>query len=161
MKAISVAFLLMIGCGSEGSGPGSQEAAVYIELMTPLIHENRLLADQVLQTAADLHNGETKNEDALERWNKDIIPLANHLFHESAILRTPPEWSEKHGVLIDIWETRSKAYEEIAQAIERGDRAVWERAKTHSGQAKIREESWFNETNKTLSPMSLRLSPYH
>lgn len=148
-------FLLLAGCGEPG--PEAVTAKTYADQLKPLLYENGLLADQIYETAAAIHNEEIDAETVEVRWSSRVAPVAEHIVDQAELVSPPAEWDAKHEDLVAIWTARAEGYRSIADALERGDREAWREGRKKSDDSKIREERWFIEVNRELAPHGISL----
>jgi hypothetical protein len=158
MRLVVLAALIVGPCNT--STPERDAAASYVDMVSPLVHENGLLADRLLDTAAGAYNGSSNADETRRRFEGDIAPIAEHLYHQAELVSPPPDWAQRHHDLVAIWGERAAAYRDLAVALDHGDVAGWTSARTRADQAKINEESWFTSTNAALAPHGLILDQY-
>ena len=138
----------------------SIDNATYVVSLHPLLHENSLLAQRMLETAADVHAEKADGARAAETWRTDIVPLAQHLHDQAGLVNVPGPWVDAHGQLVTIWGSRAEGYALILEGIERGDAQRWKRGRSLADKAKLEEETWFQTTNKRLAPENLSIDQF-
>lgn len=158
MRWWSLGLVLLVGCPQANSG--ANDAALYVAELEPLVRENGLVADTMLHLAADVHDGRADGSVALQRWERDIVPLADHLRDQAAAVQPPPAWAQHHKDLVDIWTTRADAYHDAAEAVQLADAERWKLARQNADAAKLREETWFQEVNKRLADYNISLDQF-
>lgn len=137
-----------------------QDTATYVTQLHPLLQENGLLADKVLEGAADVHDGRASPNTASLVWENEIVPLAGHLHAQAEIVQPPTRWASEHRELVSIWGSRAEGYVLVAEAVNSGDAARWKRGRALADKAKLDEESWFEEVNTRLAPLGIDLDQY-
>ena len=156
-----MALLLSLATTSACLPPPEERAARdYVDALQPLLQENSLLADEVLSTAATLFNGARDTEDVEKRWRENVVPIADHLQHQAAILSPPDDWAKRHDELVKLWDSRAGAYRSLLTSLEDGDREGWEQAREQSDKSKLDEEKWFQQVNVDLDPYKLSVDQF-
>ena len=153
MAQLAALALLCGGCGP--LSPDVQEANRYLKLLQPLVIENSHLAEQVLTLAADAYNEKGDAEALAEAWATNVVPLAEHLHHQTVALPAEGVWNTRQQGLIKIWGDRAQAYRGVSEALVLADRAAWTSSATSASEVQLAEEGWFKETNKALAALSL------
>ena len=128
--------------------------------LQPLLAENGLLAERVLEGASDVHDGRASAATTAMAWEREIAPLARHLHDQARRVDPPGAWASSHQRLVDIWGSRAESYETLAQAVRDGDGARWRRGRALADQAKLDEEAWFSAANERLTPSGISLDQY-
>ncbi len=139
--------------------PERQAAEVYAQSLEPLLQENGLIADTVLGTAAAIYDGRAP-ENLPARWSDEIVPLSEHLYDQSRMLSVPDAWNAEHQLLIAIWKKRAEAYRDLSEATLLGDAKRWTAARKQANDAKLEEETWFNNTNERLGKSDVKIDQY-
>ena len=152
------AVLLLASC--QQMDPAGQATTEYLTRLQPLLQENSLLAERVLLQAAAIYNDATKPEQVATAWSGDIVPIAEHLHHQSSFVAAPDVWAAKHNELVAIWGDRALAYRNIGEAIKLADAEQWKSARELADGVKLREEKWFDTLNEAVAPMGLVVDPY-
>lgn len=132
----------------------------YAQSLEPLLDENGLVADRLLETAAAVYNGTAASTEVKLAWVQDIVPLAEHLRDQAVLVQPPVEYAEDHRQLVEIWSTRADAYREIGDALVSGDLEQWKKGREQADDAKLREEAWFRATNEKLQPHGVSLDQF-
>ncbi len=160
MPIIAVTLLVATGTACEDNSPEAVAARAWAKDIEPLLHENSLLAEQVLEGAAEIYNGQPDAAAATKRWRDNVVPVAQHLQHQAELVEPPPVWAEPHTVLVATWTDRAGAYTDILVALETGDKELWTAGRKRSDSAKLAEEKWFQDTNKALSAYDIALDQF-
>lgn len=151
-------LLTLCACGPS---PEALEASDYVHALQPYLMDNALLARRMLTVASDVFNGGIDGKRLEQRWDTEVVPLAEHLCDQARLLEVQGlEWSARHNVLTNAWCERAEAYRDIAGALRLEDTALWEHAKSQANAAKLDEESWFKDTNGYLSAFGLSLDQF-
>ncbi len=153
MKSLTLLLpLALASCMS----PTARSAPAYVAELAPLLQENGLLAERVLEAAAAAHNGTTDAAALEDAWQHEITPLSEHL-RDHAMLAEPPV---RHADLVDLWSDRAEAYRALTEALADGDLTSWQAARATADQVKLREEEWFKTTNVELASTWVSLDQY-
>lgn len=147
----------LVSCVPKGP---SYETSAYVIALHPLLQENSLLAEKVLETAAGVHADKLDGPGATEAWRSEILPIAEHLHQQAAIVHAPGPWVDAHVQLVEAWGTRAEAYALIAEGVERGDLQRWKRGRSMAVTAQLDEERWFQESNQRLTPKGISLDQF-
>lgn len=153
----TIALLLLAGCQSSAGPP---ESVLYVRQLQPLLAENGLLAERILEGAAQVHDERASAATTAVTWQREIVPLAVHLHDQAQRLDAPQSWATSHQRLVDIWGERAEGYELLSTAIRKGDADAWRRGRAMADQAKLDEESWFAGANDRLGPTGIVLDQY-
>lgn len=148
----------LVACPAADSG--SKDAALYVAELEPLVRENGLVADTMLHLAADVHDARADGPIVRQRWERDVVPLADHLRDQAAAIQPPPAWAQHHKDLVDIWTTRADAYHDAGEAVALADAERWKLARQNADAAKLREETWFQEVNKRLAGHNMSVDQF-
>ena len=149
---------LLAGCPQPGATTGP--AHTYAQSLEPLLDENGLVAERLLETAAEVYNGKAASAEVKLAWAQDVVPLAEHLRDQAVLVQPPVEYADDHKQLVEIWSTRADAYREIADALRSGDMDQWKKGREQADDAKLREEAWFRATNEKLSAHGVALDQF-
>jgi hypothetical protein len=158
LRASVLAVVFLFACTPTNSG--ANDAALYVAELEPLVRENGLVADAMLHLAADVHDGRADGSLARERWDRDIVPLADHLRDQAAAVQPPAAWAQHHKDLVDIWTYRADAYHDASEAVTLADAERWKLARQRADAAKLREETWFQEVNKRLADYDMAVDQF-
>lgn len=150
-------LLTVTGCTREASDP---DARLYVRQLQPLLAENALLSQRMLEAAGQVHDGRANASTASVAWEREIAPLAEHLHDQASRLDAPPTWSSRHERLVGVWGMRAKAYRDVTIAVRKGDRSLWRKAGASADQAKLDEEAWFDDANAALASEGIELDQY-
>lgn len=150
--------LVLSGCTQ--LDPATTATTDYLTRLQPLLQENSLLAERVLFQAAGLYNDATKPSQVAQAWTVEIVPLAEHLHHQSTFVSAPEPWSARHAELVEIWGERAEAYRNLSEAIRLGDAPLWNDSRKKADSVKLAEEDWFNNLNRAVGPLGLVVDPY-
>jgi hypothetical protein len=153
-------WLLVAGLAACTARPIPADTATYVQQLHPLLHENGLLADTVLEAATDVHNGRATPTTATQAWQQEVVPLASHLHRQAELVLAPPSWVDAHEELVAIWGARARGYVLVSEAVNSGDELRWKRGRTLADKAKLDEEAWFKQVNSRLQPLGLDLDQY-
>jgi hypothetical protein len=160
IRLLLITATLGAGCGHRAAPP---DDAFYVGQLIPVLADNGLLADRMLHAAADLSEG-SKSQAAgprvAERWRDEIVPLAHHVHDQAALLQPPEPWVDRHSSLVAIWAARAQGYQLVLDGVSFADEARFKRGRALADQAKLDEESWFQDANTALQPSSLALDQY-
>ncbi|MBX2803653.1 MAG: hypothetical protein KTR31_38610 [Myxococcales bacterium] len=140
--------------------PAARSTTEYLTKLQPLLQENSLLAERVLFQASAVYNGATRPDEVSDAWTTDIVPVAEHLHHQSTFVAAPAEWSATHANLVAIWGERANAYRSISEGLRTADQETWDSGRKLAETVKIREEEWFDMVNNTVAPMGFMLDAY-
>jgi hypothetical protein len=156
LKSLAGLAALAISCAGCGPlSPDVQEANRYLKQLQPLLIENSHLASQVLNLAADSYNEKGDAESLAESWATQVVPLAEHLHHQTAALPAEGAWSMRQTDLVEIWGNRAQAYRGLSESLAVADRAAWTTSVAKANAVQLDEEVWFKQTNKALAALSL------
>lgn len=158
MRLLALPLLLTLGCAPAAQPDPAAKA--YADALQPLVQENGLVAERVLEVAADVYNGKAVSADTRKVWRDELAPMAEHLRNQAALVQAPPEWSADHTELVTIWTLRSDAWQDISEALEAGDPDLWKTGRSRSDEAKLQEESWFRKTNERLASQGITLDQF-
>ncbi len=149
---------MALACGAD---PVAGDAATYTAAMQPTLQANRELANEFLQVAALIHKREIDDGGIVQRWDKDIISIADDLKDKaSAVQPETPELQGPHESLVASWTDRADSYKEMKKAYSSNDDAAFEEAWQKNVEAKIVEEQYFNDVNAVLGPYGYRLEQF-
>ena len=154
------AWLLTAALCACTTQPPPHDTASDVKQLHPLLHENGLLADKVLEAATDVHNGRASPTAASSAWENEIVPLAAHLHVQAEIVQAPTTWADAHGKLVSIWGARAEGYQLVSEAVNSGAESRWKRGRALADQAKLNEETWFKDANARLSVYGMELDQY-
>lgn len=160
MSILTVSFALSFALaplGCTGAGDATQQ---YITSLNPLLQENGLLAERVLTLAAQIYNDASKPDQVADAWGRQVVPVAEHLADQASFVVPPPEYTQDHSEIVQIWTDRADAYRKLSEAIQTGDTTGWNAARQSADAVKLREERWFDRLNDRLSPTGLIVDPY-
>lgn len=152
-----ITLLVLAACQPN---PQALAARQYLVDLDPLLLENGLVAERLLVQAGAVHDAKAQPKDTYQAWSTDIVPLAEHLRDEAAALNAPPEWLDAHKDLVAIWSTRADGYRDIDEAVEIGDPKLFKQGRDQADTAKLREESWFRDTNARLETYGLYVDQF-
>ncbi len=158
MTSIFALALVLTGCTD--TSPEAEAARKWRGQVEPLLHENALLAEQVLETGADVYNGTGDAEKIETHWREAVVPTAKHLQHQAELVQAPEAWAARQKTLVETWADRATAYDEVLVALETGDKELWGVGRKRSDEAKLREEKWFKVVNQELAPFDLVLDQF-
>ncbi len=145
--------LLRLACATTPQ----QSDVAYARDLAPVLADNGLLAERVLQLAGDATQPNPDHERLARGWTQDVVPLAIHVAVVSATVEAPPTWTARHGELVSLWDRRATAAQEAAAALSEGDRARWDRAAADLTRNRLDEEAWFRAANEALAPTGIPL----
>ena len=134
-------LLWTIGAGS-GCGPLSpdvQRTNAYLKTLQPLLVENGHLAERVLVLAAKTYNKDGDSDALAEGWTSEVVPLAEHLHHQSQGIDAPLLWAEPHAELVESWGERALVYRSLSEALVLGDAQQWAGARKKATEATLAE----------------------
>jgi hypothetical protein len=151
-----VLVALFLGCAS----PEERAAAEYVAALEPLLDENALVAERLGLAAAAVFRGESHGTAVRVAWQSELVPLAAHLQDQAKLLVVPPDWTDTHRALVEVWGARADAYRDLANAVNEGDDALWSTANARAHAAKVDEERWFISTNVRLQPYQLTATQF-
>jgi hypothetical protein len=154
LRPLAMTFLAFLACTPS---PTRGDAEAYTSQLAPLLDENGLLADHLLKVASRTHHAQLPVTEVTTVWTQDLAPLAQHLHIQATLIQPPAEWVVEHARLIQIWGHRAQGYELIAQGLHHADASRVKRGRALSDQAKLEEESWFQDINTRLAPDGLAL----
>lgn len=157
MRFTPLAALLTAACGPPAV---PADTAIYLGQLQPLLQENGLLAERILEAAAQVHNGRSSPTAASATWQEEVVPIARHLHDQALRVDAPAAWAADHDRLTQIWGSRADGYTEISVGITRGERGAWQRGRALADQAKLDEEAWFTEAQKRVRPYGVELDQY-
>ena len=146
--------------GCTPPGPEAQSGKEYVECLRPLLQENGLLANTLLDLAADRYHDKTTDDLLESRWREDIVPLADHLHTQAGLVTPPTSWTDRHGGLVKIWGQRADAYSGMSLSIRLGDPERWKQSMSKADDAKVDEERWFRDVNRELAQWDLSLDQF-
>jgi hypothetical protein len=149
--------LTILGCGGD---PRRQQTEDYLSRLTPILHENSLLADTVLQQAALVHNGQVDPKAIVTAWSTDIAPMAQHVHTLAADVAPPEHLAADHAALVQIWQRRAEAYREVVESHQRADLESFTRAQRDIGTITVNEDQWVRAFNARLDEMKLNIDLY-
>ena len=158
--AVAVAAATLVAGVSCSPDTERAETLDYLERLRPVLHENSLLAGQVLAVAATVHNGNATDESLKTAWDVDILPLAEHVHVLGQEVRAPPHLAADHAALVRIWQQRADAYREVATAHREADVDAFQRGQKAAGAATLSEDQWARAFNARLKPMKLYVDLY-
>lgn len=162
MSSLTRAVLVMGLTATVGCGPLSPEAQStnkYLRELQPLLVENGHLAERILILSAAVYNEDGGKDDLVTSWSTEVVPLAEHLHHQSQFLTAPDDWSARHSELVVIWGDRALAYRSLSEALILADVEEWEKGRSEATQVKLREEEWFKEVNQILANTGQQIDP--
>ncbi len=168
MRVLIPTLLLTMACLPQSQD--QLDAADYARQLDPLLHENSLLATQVLHVAAEVYNASPSGDqptapDAVSTaarlsWSREIVPLAGHLQDQASLLQPPSPWAGRHRELVDIWSLRADAYRSLDEAMLLADDVKWQESRRMSNQAMLDEESWFSEVNEQVAAYGIVIDQF-
>lgn len=132
----------------------------YAHGLAPVLLDNGLLADQILDVGARVHDESIDDATLRARWIDDVAPLADRVAIEAAALAVPPVWQADHQALVALWRGRATALRDTAWALDDADPAAFDHARGRAAQAQLDEESWFRAANERLASAGLALDPH-
>jgi len=135
-------------------------ATDYFERLRPLLHENSLLAERVLFQAARVYNEGDKLPPLASDWTGEVVPLAEHLYHQASFVVAPDPYAEQHAKLVDLWGRRALVYRQIGEAVFTSDLPTFTDARKKADELKLEEERWFDRLNEVMVPLGLLVDPY-
>lgn len=150
--------LALAGCASLTSTAST--TTVYLTDLQPLLQENSLLAERVLVQAAAIYDEDAKPEQVADAWSTEIVPLAEHLSNQAALVDAPVPYSARHAELVEIWADRAGAYRGLVEAMAAADAERWNAARTRADDVKLAEEKWFDALNEELADQGLAVDQY-
>jgi hypothetical protein len=145
--------MLMAATGLSGCGPFSadvQETNAYLKQLQPLLVENGHLSERVLVLASRVYNEQGDTDALALAWTAEVVPLAEHLHHQSQYVEAPDTWTTRHADLVEIWGDRAQVYRALSESVVMADKEQWKVARTKATEATLAEETWFKEVNKDL-----------
>ncbi|MEZ4321372.1 MAG: hypothetical protein R3F61_28125 [Myxococcota bacterium] len=148
----------LLGCST--LDPKTSAATEYVNDVQPLMLENSLLAERLLQLAAMSYNDTVPEAGFAPTWNDEIVPLAEHIHIQADSVEVPSDWKDLHDNLVVIWSDRASAYRSMGEAIVLADRKRWKEARELEGQVVKREETWFQTVASQLGQYDLTLEQY-
>jgi hypothetical protein len=160
MSPLPGVLVLVALAGCQPNDPAEQSARQYASSLEPLLAENGLLFNVLLDASADVYNGKTVTAETRVSWDRDVVPLAEHLRDQGLLVLPPPEWAADHKGLVEIWTTRAEAYRNISNAMAVGDLDQWKSGRDQADTAKLAEEEWFRGANSRLSPYGIVLDQF-
>jgi len=142
--------------------PGGADQLAYAEAIQPLLAENTVLADEVLGLAAEVYNDNAEADvDALtEAWRTDVVPLAEHLHAQAALVKPPDAYIERHKDLVTVWASRAEAYRDLSEALALSDAERWAQARELANEVKLEEEEWFRTINADFGQNGLLIDQF-
>lgn len=158
----SWSFGIAVWASLAGCSPSPEQAAAraWSDDLAPVLAENGLVWQRVLETAADVHDGRADTDAAYATWKRDIVPLTEHVRDQAALVQAPNAWVLDHATLVEVWSVRAGAYRDLSVALDQGDTERWRNARARADKAKLDEEAWFQATNEKLRPYGLTLDQY-
>lgn len=157
MRSLSFIALTLVACSP---GPERLEAEQYAVAVDPLLVENSILSDQVLDLAADVYNGDATPEQTRSRWAEVVVPVSAHIYDQASLVQPPPTWDTWHTDLVEIWGARADAYRELSDAQILADQQLWTAARRKADKAKLDEEQWFTEVNQEFKRFDFTLDQF-
>ena len=152
------ALAMVLACGTD---PVAGDAATYTAAMQSTLEANRELANEFLQVAALIHKREIDDAGIVQRWNKDIISMAEDLTDQANTVQpATPALQAPHASLVLSWTDRADSYKEMKEAYESNDSDAFEDAWQKNVEAKITEEQYFDDVNRVLGPYGYRLEQF-
>src|SRR5678815_2840335 len=120
-------MVLVSLAGCQPTDPAEQSARQYASSLEPLLAENGLLFNILLDASAGVYNSKAVTAETRVAWDRDIVPLSEHLRDQGLLVLPPPEWSADHKGLVEIWTTRAEAYRDISNSMQIGDLDLWKK----------------------------------
>lgn len=143
-----------------GSDPNRAEAIAYAKSLAPLLDENALIADRLLDVASSIHDDPPPSAEVRTAWSQDLVPMAEHLRDQSLFVSAPPSWSAPHKELAAVWSARADAWRDIAEAMDVGDLDLWRQGREKADTAKLGEEAWFQKSNEKMGAYGVVLDQF-
>lgn len=148
--------LVGVGCSS----PGQESAAAYVRTLEPLLLENSALSEEVLTQSAAIYNEAAGPKDVSQAWEVRVVPMAEHLASQASFVAPPSDYVQEHAALVQIWGDRAKTYRVLSEATRTANADAWNSARAKVDEVKASENQFFNDLNRRLAPMRLRVDPY-
>jgi hypothetical protein len=140
--------------------PDRKDDSAYANALAPVLLENGLLADQLLDLAARAHDEAIDAATLQARWLDDAVPLADRVAIEAAAVSPPASWQADHDALVTVWRGRASALRASAWAVVDGDAAAFDAARARAATAQLDEEAWFRAANARIGRSALSLVPH-
>ena len=150
---LTILLFLLVGCADSAT-------TTYAEQLDPLLYENTVLNDQLLNIAGGIYNDKVDSQKTAELFRSDVIPIAQHLAHQAAAVQAPEQWAASHAELVDIWSQRAKSYREISEALWLVDAERFSNAQVGLDKAAREEEAWFADMRQELGKKGVALSQF-
>lgn len=161
MRRLGIGIALALGAiGGCASPPETVDARDWADDLTPVLVENGLVWERMLTTAAAVHDGNLDVDGAITAWDRDLVPLAEHVRDQAALVQAPNAWAADHAALVAVWAARAESYRDLSVALRQGDTERWRNARANADKAKLDEEGWFRATNEKLRSLGVTLDQY-
>ena len=154
VKTLLTIFVFLLASCTDSS------TSTYAEQLDPLLYENTVLNDQLLNVAGGIYNDTVDSQRTAELFRSDVIPIAQHLAHQAAAVQAPEEWAASHAELVEIWAQRAHSYRELSEALWLVDAERFSNAQVALDKAAREEETWFADIRQKLAKQGVALNQF-
>jgi hypothetical protein len=161
IRSLLIAFAVACGPVACGEDPEAVAAAQYAADMQPVLQKNLSLAQAFLTIASKVKTQEVDGGGVAEQLARELQPLAEQLRADAAkVTPASPALADHHARLVQSWAERATAYKEMSTAWASGDVAAFDKARAHTFQSKLDEDTALREVNAWLAPHGVALDQY-